>query len=223
MVSLIMNSLRRPRIKAERAFTLLELMVTLAIMAVVAGLAVEAGDKSLERARIDAVATDLAGWLIAMHANNSDSTNTNAAPACYVDFTGAGNINSTTPSTASFGDSGTYPKSTPIFSIRDGTVNGVEGSANSCSNPTRSFWLPENATGAYEIRAYTPIIFSIRGSVAISNNSNGNGDANDIKIYRAGSRLLRCIRIYYFTGTVRIGSNSDAANIDSTCGQFNTF
>lgn len=214
---------RRSMFKKEGAFTLLELMIALSLMAVVAGLALDAGDKSLERARIDSVAIDMAGWLIAMHANNSDSTNADAAPACYVDFQGAGVIDSTTASTNSFGPAGAYSNLVSVFSIRNGTVNGVRGSAQSCSNPVRSFLLPENATGTYQIRAFSPIVFSIRGTVAIASNSTGNTDANDIKIYRAGSRLLRCVRIYYSTGTVRIGSNGDAANIDAQCNQFNTF
>ncbi len=214
------------RRKAVRAFTLLELMIVVSIMAVIAGLVVESGQRSLERARIDAVAVDMAGWLIAMHANNSSATNFNAATACFVDFTGAGAANAITAITVSFGPDGsssTYPRGTPVFSIRDGTVNGVFGSGTSCSNPVRSFSLPDSATGAYEIRAFSPIIYSVRGSVAIANNINGFANANDIKIYRADSRLLRCVRIYYSTGTIRIGSNSNADNIDAECIQFNTF
>jgi prepilin-type N-terminal cleavage/methylation domain-containing protein len=208
------------------AFTLLELMIVVSIMAVIAGLVVESGHRSLERARIDAVAVDMAGWLIAMHANNSSATNFNAATACYVDFTGAGTADAETAITVSFGPDGsssTYPRSTPVFSIRDGTVNGVLGSSKSCSNPVRFFSLPDNATGAYEIRAYSPIIYSVRGSVAIADNATGSDDGNDIKIFRPGSRLLRCVRIYYSTGAIRIGSNSNADNIDAACIQFNTF
>ena len=129
-------------IKKEGAFTLLELMIALSLLAVVAGLALDAGDKSLERARIDSVAIDMAGWLIAMHANNSDSTNAAAAPACFVDFQGAGAIDSMTPSTTSFGPAGTYSNLVSVFSIRNGTVNGVAGSAQSCSNPGPPYMNP---------------------------------------------------------------------------------
>ena len=116
-----------------------------------------------------------------------------------------------------------YSTGTSVFAIRPDLVNGVQEANRSCSNPERSFSLPDNATGRYQIRAFSPIIFSVRGSVAIANNINGVANENDIKIYRAGSRLLRCVRIYYSTGTIRIGANSNAADIAAQCNQFNTF
>jgi hypothetical protein len=46
-----------------------------------------------------------------------------------------------------------------------------------------------------------------------------------IKILHAGSRLLRCIRINYWTGIVEIGSNSaPTGNIDQDiCTSFDRF
>ena len=210
-----------PKFKPERAFTLLELMIVLALMATVAGLVVESGSRSLERARIDAVAVDLAGWLIAMHANNFRADNTAAATPCYVDLASINNPTATTTSLTAIDAS--YSTGTSVFAIRPDIVNGAPVANQSCSNPERSFAIPDNATGRYQIRAYSPMIFSVRGSVAIAGNVNGVGNDNDIKIYRAGSRLLRCVRIYYSTGTVRIGANGDAADINAQCNQFNTF
>jgi prepilin-type N-terminal cleavage/methylation domain-containing protein len=208
------------RIKVAQAFTLLEIMIVVAILTVVAGLAVESGWKSLERARIDAVAIDMAGWLLAMHANNSEAATFAAATACFVDVAGASNTTDLTTSAAPVDAS--YSNGAAIFVIRNTNVNGVNN-LNQCSNPVRSFVLPTNATGAYRIRAYSPIIFSLRGSIAVSNNNAGNVNDNDIKIYRDGSRLLRCVRVYYSTGTIRIGSNGNAASIADSCSQFNTF
>lgn len=218
---IIKFSILRSKLKSERAFTLLELMIVLVIMATIAGLVVESGSRSLERARIDAVAVDLAGWLIAMHANNFRNGNTAAATPCYVDLASINSPTATTTSATAIDAS--YSTGTSVFAIRLDTVNGVQEANRSCSNPERSFSLPDNATGRYQIRAYSPIIFSVRGSVAIANNINGVANANDIKIYRAGSRLLRCIRIYYATGTIRIGANSNATDITAQCDQFNTF
>ena len=221
MVPLTMLSFRRRRLKGPWGFSLLELMITLAIMGIVAGLAIESGSQSLERARINAVAVDLTGWLIGMRANNANANNTQAAEACYIDFAGASNPTALTTSDTAV--DATYRSGEVIFAIRDDTVNGVSGANKLCSNPVRSFLLPDNTTGSYQIRAYSPIVFSVRGTIAISNNSSGSANANDIKIYRPASRLLRCVRIYYSTGTVRIGSNGDAASIASDCTQFNTF
>ena len=214
MVPLTMLSFRRRRLKGPWGFSLLELMITLAIMGIVAGLAIESGSQSLERARINAVAVDLAGWLIAMRANNAKANNTQAAFACYVDFKNASNTTALTTSNTAV--DAAYRSGEAVFVIRDGT-------ADYCSNPMRSFLLPDNTPGSYQIRAYSPVIFSMRGTIAIAGNSGGSADANDIKIYRSESRLLRCVRIYYSTGTVRIGSNGDADSIASQCTQFNTF
>ncbi len=218
-----MIKFHRPRFRRKlvRAFTLLELIVVLAIMGIVAALVVESGSRSLERSRIDAVAVELAGWLIAMHANNFSTNNMAAATPCYVDLASISNpaavVTSAIPNDAS------YSIGNRLFVVRPQVVNGVQSANQSCSVPEPSFVLPDTAAGGYQIRAFSPIIFSVRGSVAIADNINGADDDSDIKIYRANSRLLRCVRIFYFTGTIRIGSNGNAASVADACNQFNTF
>jgi cyclophilin family peptidyl-prolyl cis-trans isomerase len=64
-----------------------------------------------------------------------------------------------------------------------------------------------------------------RGTTAMADNATSDTSTNYIKIFHAGSGLLRCIRINYWTGIVEIGSNSaPTGNIDQDiCTSFDRF
>jgi hypothetical protein len=84
--------------------------------------------------------------------------------------------------------------------------------------------LPANVGGGYTLWLYDPIIFSPRGTTAMADNATSDTSTNYIKIFHAGSSLLRCIRINYWTGIVEIGSNSNATAIATdVCDSFDRF
>jgi hypothetical protein len=212
-----MNYLRDKVNTSQRAgFTIIEIFVVVGIVAILSGIAIASGSRSLERSKINAVALELAGWLTAIHAKDSTG--------CFVDYENATDKTSTVVSDMLVIPQGKFASGDKIFALRN---------PSGCSAPSEAFRLPGNVGGDYQLSLYTPIVFSPRGTVAIASNSGCDSSAianatckgSDIKIFRlgSGSGLLRCIRINYWTGIVEIGSNSNAASIANDCTSFDRF
>jgi len=211
MVPLMRPFSRHARVYRKAAFTLLEVLVAVAILGVLSSVVIASGSQSLQRSKINAVAVELAGWLAAIRAKNENG--------CYVDYVGT----TTTPNTVLttvIAPAATFSAGAEVFRFR---------TAADCADPSgaSTFRLPANVGVGYTLRLYDPIIFSQRGTTAMADNATIDLDktTNYIKILHAGSRLLRCIRINYWTGIVEIGSNSTpTGDIDQDiCTSFDRF
>ena len=216
MVPLMRPFARHARIRRKAAFTLLELLVVVAILGVLSSVVIASGFQSLERSKINAVAVELAGWLTAIRAKNSSG--------CYVDYVGATAAPLEVSRTAT--DPGvTFASGAEVLKFRVDT-DCADPSSDS-SGAKAPFRLPANVGGGYTLRLYDPIIFSPRGTIAMADNYEDNPPTvvttSHIKIFHADSRLLRCIRIRYWTGIIEIGSNSNATAISDDCTSFDRF
>jgi len=183
-------------------------MVT-AIIGVLAGLVVSTGWASLRRARVDAIALEMAGWLNGIHANTTSATS-NVNVACEVTFAGS----------ATYPNASEFKAGSTVFTVSNGS------NSTDCSPTALSFKIPANAIGVYRIASPSPIKFNLRGNVLVGSASNANqnnmsgssGSVQDIKIYMQGQKLLRCVRINYLLGTASIGANSNASAVkEATC------
>ena len=203
-------------LRSKAAFTVLEILVVVGILGVLSGVIIASGSKSLQRSKINAVAVELAGWLTAIRAKNSSG--------CYVDYVGATTAPDVVSTTARDPDV-TFASGAEVLKFRVDT-DCADPSSDS-SGAKAPFRLPANVGGGYTLRLYDPIIFSPRGTIAMADNYADNPPTavttNHIKIFHADSRLLRCIRIRYWTGIIEIGSNSNATAISDDCTSFDRF
>jgi len=202
-------------IRRKAAFTVLEILVVVGILGVLSSVIIASGSKSLQRSKINAVAVELAGWLTAIRAKNENG--------CYVDYVGTTNTPLPTAVSTTPKITGTLSSGAAVYKFRTTTTD--PDSTKNCSDPSGaqvSFRLPANVGGGYRLRLFDPIIFSPRGTTAMANNATKETDY--IRIFHAGSGLLRCIRIRYWTGIIEIGSNSNATAIATDdCTSFDRF
>ena len=195
--------------KARDGFTIVEVIMVTAIIAVLAGLVVSTGWASLRRSRVDAIALEMAGWLNGIHANTTSATS-NVNVACEVTFAGS----------ATYPNASEFKAGSTVFTLSNGS------NSTDCSPTALSFKIPANAIGDYGIASPSPIKFNLRGNVLVGTASNASqnnmsGSATsvqDIKIYMRGQKLLRCVRVNYLLGTASIGANSNASAVkEATC------
>lgn len=193
-------------IRHRAAFTVLEILVVVGILGVLSSVIIASGTQSLQRSKINAVAVELAGWLTAIRAKNENG--------CYVDYVGTTN-KSNIVRNEQINPSGLFSSGAQVLTFR---------TPADCSDPSGAqdgFRLPANVGGGYTLSLYDPIIFSPRGTTAMANNA--TNETVYIRIFHAGSGLLRCIRIRYWTGIIEIGSNSKATAIADPCTSFDRF
>ena len=196
-------------LRSKAAFTVLEILVVVGILGVLSSVIIASGSKSLQRSKINAVAVELAGWLTAIRAKNENG--------CYVDYVGTTNKSNNVLPPKQINPSGLFSSGAQVLTFR---------TPADCSDPSGAqvgFRLPANVGGGYTLRLYDPIIFSPRGTIAMADNATNETGTNYIKIFHAGSGLLRCIRIRYWTGIIEIGSNSNATAIANNCSSFDRF
>ena len=196
-------------LRSKAACTVLEILVVVGILGVLSSVIIASGSKSLQRSKINAVAVELAGWLTAIRAKNENG--------CYVDYVGTTNKSNNVLPPKQINPSGLFSSGAQVLTFR---------TPADCSDPSGAqdgFRLPANVGGGYRLRLYDPIIFSPRGTIAMADNATNETGTNYIKIFHADSRLLRCIRIRYWTGIIEIGSNSNATAISDDCTSFDRF
>ena len=196
-------------LRRRAAFTVLEILVVVGILGILSSVIIASGSKSLQRSKINAVAVELAGWLTAIRAKNENG--------CYVDYVGTTNKSNNVLPPKQINPSGLFSSGAQVLTFR---------TPADCSDPSGAqvgFRLPANVGGGYTLRLYDPIIFSPRGTIAMADNATNETGTNYIKIFHAGSGLLRCIRIRYWTGIIEIGSNSNATAIANNCSSFDRF
>lgn len=176
------------------AFSLMELMVVVAIIGVINGLTIAFTGNEWQRERVNAVALGLAGWLEEVRGNALRETSENpAAGGCVI------TVNSLSNATAG----------TVLASV----------SPNTCASPA-TFMIPGvvNSADRYDTATSNAerIEFTPRGSVTSSTDA-------VVKIFLRGSRQLRCVRVSAILGLVRVGSNAAASSSADACSDYSRF
>lgn len=179
---------------AGRGFSLVELMVVIAVIGLINGLAIALTGSEWQRDRVNGVALGLAGWLEEVRGNALRQTSDDpAAGGCVVSVSSLSNAAAGT-------------------SVASVTPTNCASSA--------SFEIPGVVSGAdrYDIATSnsSTITFTPRGSVT------GTSDAV-VKIFLRGSLQLRCVRVSAILGLVRVGSNSAASSSADSCSDYSRF
>jgi prepilin-type N-terminal cleavage/methylation domain-containing protein len=180
--------------RQERAgFSITELMIVIAIIGVINGLAIVIGGNGWQRERVNTVALGLAGWLEEVRGNSLRQISDDpAAGGCVV------SINSLSSA----------PVSTALASVSP---------SNCASNP--SFAIPgaTNTSDRYTTSSSaTTITFTPRGSVTSSSDT-------VVKIMLLRTSQLRCVRVSAILGLIRVGYNSSASSTADSCSDYSRF
>lgn len=184
----------RPRRFQPVGFTLMELMVVVAIIGIINGLTIAFSSNEWQRERVNAAALALAGWLEEVRASALRETSDNpAAGGCVVSVS--------TLSNAAAGDvlASVSPAScaSTVSLVLPGVINGSDRYDAATSNAST-------------------ITFTPRGSVTSSTDA-------VVKIFLRGSRQLRCVRVSAILGLVRVGSNTAATSSADSCTDYSRF
>lgn len=175
------------------AFTLVELMVVVAIIGIVNGIVIAVGSRDWQRERVNAVAIGLAGWLEEVRGNSLRQISDDpAAGGCVVTLSSLSNVSA----------------GTALASVTPST----------CASDA-SFVIPGVVSGAdrYDTTSTADTItFTPRGSVTSTNDT-------VMKILLRGSSQLRCVRVSAILGLVRIGNNGSAASTADSCLDYTRF
>jgi prepilin-type N-terminal cleavage/methylation domain-containing protein len=183
---------RKPK---PQGFSLAEILVVVAVLAIISTMVVKSTGQSLRREVLNSLTVELYGWLEgvqrkAMSVDPSQrAANPQAFPPCTVTFnTGTltpGSVLAQTPAACA-----------PGSQERDGVAQ---------------FLLPNfNANTNFVVQTFNgnTVTFSPRGTVTISNGSSSNSVAGPltIEISREGGSLVRCLRVEPLLGFLAIGS-----------------
>lgn len=133
--------------KPFKGFTIVELMVAVAIIGILSGLMIEAGISDWRRERVNTVAVELAGWLEAVRRAALKGT------SCAVQLKVGGGSTSDLAGGATLATSTCTGVSTlPITTITPGQVFRVKASPSSWSfSPLGTLHLPDGASGTVSI------------------------------------------------------------------------
>lgn len=176
-------------------FSLIELLVTLAVLGILGAFVIRFSGNEQQRERINSVAIELAGWLEEIRSNALRETNsTTNLGGCEVTFTpltaskAAVQLASVTPAKCA---------ASPNF-----RVTGLDGNAS---------FSAASSNG-------TQIIFTPRGTVM-------NIAPIELRLKVDSSSFLRCVRISENLGLIRIGRNDNAAGSpsSSSCSDYSRF
>lgn len=171
-------------------FTLVELMVAVAIIGILSSIAIVYTGIEWRRERVNTVALELAGWLESVRGASLRETNsTTSSGGCTITLT---------PFTS-------QPAGTALASVAPAACSNQSPFLISGVASTSDRYSTASTNG-------TAITFTPRGSV-ITTDSN----QVDIKILLDGSSVMRCVRVIATLGSIRIGRNDSASSISATC------
>jgi prepilin-type N-terminal cleavage/methylation domain-containing protein len=189
-----------PRVLAT-GFTLIELMVTVAVLGIVSAVVINATGSEWRRERVNSVAIDLAGWLEAVRASSQRL----GGSGCTVTFSSGGSLAA----------GAEIARVVPAACAPTSPVSTNDANA-------RAFLLPAFADGpdrygiALAPASPTTLSFTPRNSISATADTS-------IKVHLAGSSQLRCVLLTATIGLIRIGSNGAAADSSASCTSFTVF
>jgi prepilin-type N-terminal cleavage/methylation domain-containing protein len=173
--------------RKNQAFTLIELIVAIAITAIVGAVVFASSTYFLKRDRANAAAAELAGWLDALSAK-------------------AGSYG---PCTVAFQQGQTISPGVTFASL---SSDGSSASATECT-ATPNLVLPAtDGVRSYSVAVQPsdqPLVFTPRAGVA------ANATDVTVKIVVNEEAPLRCVRISF--ATISIGVNNTSASTNGTC------
>lgn len=178
-----------------RGFSLAEMLVLTAVLAIVSAVVLRSSGQSLKREELNAITVELYGWLEgiqrkAMSVDPSQrAANPDQFPTCRVTF----NTGSLRP--------GSVLASTPGFCSPDSSER--DGQA--------VFLLPNtNANKSFDVQTFNgnAVTFSPRGTVTFFADGGNDPAAGPLtlEITRQGSSLTRCLRVERLLGFLAIGA-----------------
>jgi len=173
--------------RENKAFTLVELIVTVAVVAIVGAVVFASSTYFVKRDRANAAAAELAGWLDALSAK-------------------AGSYG---PCTVAFRPGQTISPGVTFASL---SSDGSSASPSKCT-ATPNLALPAiDGARFYSVAiepSDQPVVFTPRAGVA------ANAKDVTVKIVVNDEAPMRCIRISF--ATISIGVNSTSASTNETC------
>lgn len=194
------------KIEHSDGFTAIELLVTIAVLGIVGGIAIPAGLNAFRTQQVNAAASELTGWLDEVRT----STETNNI-SCRVTITTSGSL-------------GAQDIVATATAITPGTTTPAAGVVCGTGNPMR---LPGiGGSGTYSVAtSFTnnQFFFTQRGAISTDNTaglakSSGTTDANlSIRISSAGLPPMRCVRLTGMLGLVRLGVNNTTGDTSNDC------
>ncbi|MCT0230530.1 prepilin-type N-terminal cleavage/methylation domain-containing protein [Synechococcus sp. CS-1324] len=194
-----MSKLPPPRLVAS-GFTLIELMVTVAVLGIVSAVVINATGSEWRRERVNGVAIELAAWLEAVRSSSQRL----GGNGCTVTFS-----------------SGTLAAGAEIARVAPAACAPTSPVSTNDAN-ARAFRLPAVADGpdrygvALAPANPTTLSFTPRNSVSATVNT-------DLKVHLAGTTQLRCVRLTPTLGLIQIGSNGAAASSAANCTSYAVF
>ncbi|MEA5391429.1 prepilin-type N-terminal cleavage/methylation domain-containing protein [Cyanobium gracile UHCC 0139] len=173
--------------RLTKAFTVVELMVTVAVIGILGSVAFASSQVFLRRDQANAAAAELMGWLEGI------SGRSGAFGPCVVQFTTASNV---APGTtfATLQNAGANPRCTPEANLALPSTDG-----------NRTY----NVAVTYTPNSATSLTFTPRGGVV------ANGVEAVVKISVNNQLPLRCVRISF--GTLSTGINNTTGDVSQTC------
>ncbi|WP_411871053.1 Tfp pilus assembly protein FimT/FimU [Vulcanococcus limneticus] len=194
------------RVKPSPGFSIVELLVTVAVIGILGGIVIPTGITAYRIQRVNAVVTDLAGWLDEVRAS-ADTNNI----SCRVSITSSASLRS-------------QDIVATATAITPGTTTAASGVVCGSGNPMRLPGVGGSSTYSVATSFSNNLFyFTQRGAISTDNTaglakSSGTTDANlSIRISADGQPPMRCIRLTGMLGLVRLGLNSTTGATSSDC------
>lgn len=175
------------RRSTQFGFTVTELLVTVVILGVLAGLSIDAGLREWRREQVNAVAIELSGWLEQVRRSAL------RGQSCTV------SVNSPTALTE-LRPSDQLASSTPLANTTTALTDPNRCLSNAPLN------VPGNTTNSRFTVSSRSFTFTPRGSVVMSNNP------TNIIIGLVGTDATRCVRISDILGVIDISKTANCAD-----------
>ena len=186
-----------PQTRSQRAFSLVELMLVVAVLAIVASLSLSTLGHDWRRAKLSSTAVEWAAWLelVRKAALRTES-------GCAI-----------TVSTL---------VDQPTGSAVAVVSNLGAGESSCAAEPTLRFLAPSQGDAISTSATSSTLIFTPRGTIlgpAASELASGW----ELRLSLASTDAMRCIRLSGLLGAVQIGSNATTGSLSAACTDYTAY